>query len=266
VNNKFTVHARAHQIATSPTTNPPRRLGNALVQTVLSLGAILVTLAPASPVSAQRDNNCDDFETHAAAVLWFEEQGGSLEFNAGGLDGDRDGVPCEDLIRSGPIERTLDTVSGGHPVAGVIVMTLLVVAAAGGLLLWRWRSRRLSARNPHLPLEPKDSEQVYWPYVPQLREIETTGILNLRIVTNTGQSLPDSLTVHINGEDTTMTIAPGSAVYQHTVELPIGEYVVQVRSIDRLFTGFSRAFVVKDDVTRQTIELGPDIASSPEIA
>jgi hypothetical protein len=115
-------------------------------------------------------------------------------------------------------------------------------------------------------LEPKESEQVYRPYVPQLQETESTGILTLRIVTNTDQPLPDSLTVHINDEATRITIAPGCAVYQHTVELPVGEYEIQVRSIDKVLSGSLRAFVVKDDVTRQSIELGPELRSSPDIA
>jgi hypothetical protein len=107
---------------------------------------------------------------------------------------------------------------------------------------------------------------VYRPYVPQLQRVETTGILALRIVMNTDQPLPDSLTVHINDEATRITIPPRSGVHQHTVEIPVGEYEVQVKSIDKVLTGSSRALVVKDDVTRQTIELGSDTAWSPDRA
>lgn len=43
------------------------------------------------------DVNCGDFDTHAHAQSFFKGTGGSKQFDDYGLDGDHDGVACENL-------------------------------------------------------------------------------------------------------------------------------------------------------------------------
>jgi hypothetical protein len=41
--------------------------------------------------------HCRDFTTHAQAQQWFVAHGGSASHDVAGLDGNHDGVACEDL-------------------------------------------------------------------------------------------------------------------------------------------------------------------------
>ena len=50
--------------------------------------------APNKPVS---EINCSDFATHAAAQRWFTAHGGSAANDVAGLDGNHDGIACQDL-------------------------------------------------------------------------------------------------------------------------------------------------------------------------
>jgi hypothetical protein len=54
----------------------------------------LVALVPA-PASAQRDKDCADFSSQRAAQIFFLKHGGP-RYDPDHLDGDHDGVACED--------------------------------------------------------------------------------------------------------------------------------------------------------------------------
>lgn len=65
---------------------------------VLFLSAFLsvASLAPSGPsAAAERDRDCDEFRTQAAAQHFFVTHGGSRSNDFDNLDGDGDGVACE---------------------------------------------------------------------------------------------------------------------------------------------------------------------------
>ncbi len=52
--------------------------------------------APTTAKTIAKNYNCSDFTTHAAAQTLFEQNGG-VAADVYGLDGDKDGVACEEL-------------------------------------------------------------------------------------------------------------------------------------------------------------------------
>jgi hypothetical protein len=64
-----------------------------LVATVLALALLAIAAMP-SPAAA-RDRDCRDFSTQRAAQIFFLKHGGP-RFDPDRLDGDNDGIACED--------------------------------------------------------------------------------------------------------------------------------------------------------------------------
>ena len=60
------------------------------------IAALALVALIAAPTFANDDSNCDDYNSQAEAQAHFEAGGGSATNNVDGLDGDSDGVACED--------------------------------------------------------------------------------------------------------------------------------------------------------------------------
>jgi hypothetical protein len=69
------------------------RLRQIVVPTVAL--ALFAAAVLAQPAVAFRDRDCADFNTHAQAQRFFKKHNPSRDPH--GLDGDNDGVACEDL-------------------------------------------------------------------------------------------------------------------------------------------------------------------------
>lgn len=85
--------------------------------------------------SQSTDRNCDDFESHAEAQAYFESKGGSPSNNVDYLDGDRDGVACEALVRRGRVERVVDGIMSGGPLVLIGGLGAVVAGAVAGVTL-----------------------------------------------------------------------------------------------------------------------------------
>jgi Excalibur calcium-binding domain len=57
--------------------------------------ALIAAAALAQPAAAFRDRDCADFKTHKQAQRFYEKHNPSRDPH--GLDGDDDGIACEDL-------------------------------------------------------------------------------------------------------------------------------------------------------------------------
>ena len=60
------------------------------------IAALALVALIAAPTSANHGSNCDDYNSQADAQLHFETGGGTATNNVDGLDGDNDGVACEE--------------------------------------------------------------------------------------------------------------------------------------------------------------------------
>lgn len=57
--------------------------------------ALIASAALAQPAAAFRDRDCSDFKSHAQAQHFFEKHNPKRDPH--NLDGDNDGIACEDL-------------------------------------------------------------------------------------------------------------------------------------------------------------------------
>lgn len=70
---------------------PPLRLFAVLAP----IAALAVLAIPSAPAAASRDKDCADFPTQRAAQTFFLRHGGP-RYDPDRLDGDNDGIACED--------------------------------------------------------------------------------------------------------------------------------------------------------------------------
>ncbi len=68
--------------------------------TILLATAVLLVLA--APAYARADKDCKDFTSHDQAQAYFKANGGSAANNVDRLDGDGDGLACEDYAYPAP--------------------------------------------------------------------------------------------------------------------------------------------------------------------
>jgi hypothetical protein len=191
--------------------------------------------------SAATDRDCDDFASHQESQSWFEANGGSANRNAGALDGDRDGVPCESLIRRGGVRGVVDAGVRNWPFT--IIGGTAVISLTGGCLALMKRSRRDEPAGAKAALRPIVR-------VPELGDVPSTGFLVVTLTTDDGGPIPTETRIEV--------IVPGTdpidAAIEHdgavSVTVPTGNHTVRVIYAVPYQTDEVSVRVLRDDVTR----------------
>jgi hypothetical protein len=88
VNDKFTVHVLTFETVNRHPVVHPLHVKRVLLRLALALATVPLALACTSPVSAERDSDCEVLESHATAIQWYVElSAGNYAVRFTGLQG-----------------------------------------------------------------------------------------------------------------------------------------------------------------------------------
>jgi len=216
------------------TMNSRRFVQIVLVLMLLALGATTGMTASASEI-----DNCADFASHQEAVAWFTDHDGSPSNNAGGLDADRDGIPCEHLLDADPIDD--GSTSLWWWVAGGTVL-VVTAALAGGVMA---RKRRKHPAGVTVA-EPGG----YRPVVPEAVPVADIGIVMVTLTADDATEPPAEVLLDIDNDVTTHAWPEGRSRLEIMRDVAAGDRLVTIGTAAQPAHVAMLVTVNRDDVTR----------------
>lgn len=231
----------------APTSLHQRRL-------LIGILAVACLLNPSITMATEREN-CASFSTHQEAVRWFEEHGGSASNNPGGLDADRDGIPCEHLFETEREVENTGSTARWYLIGGAILCVAL------GACVFAYGRR---GRSPKADKQPPQVADSFRPIVPAAHPVADTGILVISVKSAQGESHPGQLMITLDGTTSVHDWPDGPTPFESTHEVEAGEIMVTIgaKSTPDLVTDL--LLVAAGDVARMDIVLPASGSRTPD--
>lgn len=221
---------------------------------------VVAVLSLGSAASQSTDRNCDDFATHAEAQAYFKSTGGSPSINVDFLDGDRDGIACEVLIRRGRVERVVDGITAGGPWVMIGGLGIVITGTVVGIAVVSRRRGAISPKSNRARLTDPVAANVSAVHLPQLEPVEPTGMVVLTLTTLDGGAVPATCLARIGKSASELESSreevrfPGHVL---TTTLPIGEHWIEIQNTHPYSEQSLVVYVAMDDISRVEVTLRP---------
>lgn len=206
------------------------------------LGLIGLWIMTAPGAGASEIENCAAFDTHQEAVAWFEANGGSARNNAGNLDADRDGIPCEHLLN---LAQSNDEFPVWLAISGGAVVVAAAATVGGGWVILKRRNR-----TPVPVAEPVVESGAFRPIVPMAKPVADTGMLQVTVSAASEVEKPEQIHLDIDGEITLHDWLAGSGALEILRDVPAGDRMISIGTAARPLMVVELVTVIRDDVTR----------------